>query len=266
MADSDSNGGGGCIEATGSSPTPPKAPCPLLKKNSQTDLLSRLKTRKVLGVGGEDDEGEAHRSKVSGDGAPRATPAPPGSSTGLAITVSPAVRKLQAALSFVDEGHNEGTTGWKYFSDNHQHRCRISSRQQQQHQPQKPKLWQLVSATMFTVIAGMALVIPDKLYEVLFEERSTQGSLSMRLYGGTLLCISLVLWNAFYTADKAIIRWSLALQASYFIVQMGVTVFAVWERGTAPENLALLLSSRALFTLVACFYHRSVGRRTKKQH
>uniref|UniRef100_S4RQM6 Tumor protein p53-inducible protein 11 n=1 Tax=Petromyzon marinus TaxID=7757 RepID=S4RQM6_PETMA len=142
--------------------TPPKAPCPLLKKNSQTDLLSRLKTRKVLGVGGEDDEGEAHRSKVSGDGARRAPPAPPG-----------------------------------LF-----------------------RLWQLVSATMFTVIAGMALVIPDKLYEVLFEERSTQGSLSMRLYGGTLLCISLVLWNAFYTADKAIIRWSLALQASYFIVQM----------------------------------------------
>ncbi|CAM9821831.1 tumor protein p53-inducible protein 11-like [Lethenteron reissneri] len=210
MADSDSNGGGGCIEATGSSPTPPKAPCPLLKKNSQTDLLSRLKTRKVLGVGGEDDEGEAHRSKIS------------------------------QVLG------NESKFGLR--------------------EPLGLRLWQLVSATMFTVIAGMALVIPDKLYEVLFEERSTQGSLSMRLYGGTLLCISLVLWNAFYTADKAIIRWSLALQASYFIVQMGVTVFAVWERGTAPENLALLLSSRALFTLVACFYHRSVGRRTKKQH
>ncbi|XP_032813981.1 tumor protein p53-inducible protein 11-like [Petromyzon marinus] len=210
MADSDSNGGGGCIEATGSSPTPPKAPCPLLKKNSQTDLLSRLKTRKVLGVGGEDDEGEAHRSKIS------------------------------QVLG------NESKFGLR--------------------EPLGLRLWQLVSATMFTVIAGMALVIPDKLYEVLFEERSTQGSLSMRLYGGTLLCISLVLWNAFYTADKAIIRWSLALQASYFIVQMGVTVFAVWERGTAPENLALLLTSRALFTLVACFYHRSVGRRTKKQH
>ncbi|XP_032805230.1 uncharacterized protein LOC116940056 isoform X2 [Petromyzon marinus] len=37
---------------------------PLLKKHSQTDLLSRLKTRKILGVGGEDDDGEIHRSKV----------------------------------------------------------------------------------------------------------------------------------------------------------------------------------------------------------
>uniref|UniRef100_A0A8C4QZQ1 Tumor protein p53-inducible protein 11 n=1 Tax=Eptatretus burgeri TaxID=7764 RepID=A0A8C4QZQ1_EPTBU len=42
-----------------------KPPCPLLKKHSQTDLLSRLKTRKILGVGGEDDDGEIHRSKIS---------------------------------------------------------------------------------------------------------------------------------------------------------------------------------------------------------
>lgn len=39
-------------------------PPPLMKKHSQTDLVSRLKTRKILGVGGEDDEGEVHRSKV----------------------------------------------------------------------------------------------------------------------------------------------------------------------------------------------------------
>lgn len=37
---------------------------PLMKKHSQTDLISRLKSRKILGVGGEDDEGEVHRSKV----------------------------------------------------------------------------------------------------------------------------------------------------------------------------------------------------------
>ncbi|XP_034502345.1 tumor protein p53-inducible protein 11-like isoform X5 [Ailuropoda melanoleuca] len=42
-----------------------KQPPPLMKKHSQTDLVSRLKTRKVLGVGGEDDDGEVHRSKIS---------------------------------------------------------------------------------------------------------------------------------------------------------------------------------------------------------
>ncbi|MGH0122299.1 UNVERIFIED_CONTAM: hypothetical protein FKN15_033316 [Acipenser sinensis] len=36
---------------------------PLMKKHSQSDLVSRLKTRKILGVGGEDDDGEVHRSK-----------------------------------------------------------------------------------------------------------------------------------------------------------------------------------------------------------
>lgn len=45
-----------------------KQPPPLMKKHSQTDLVSRLKTRKILGVGGEDDDGEVHRSKV-GQGA-----------------------------------------------------------------------------------------------------------------------------------------------------------------------------------------------------
>uniref|UniRef100_A0A671T874 Tumor protein p53-inducible protein 11 n=2 Tax=Sinocyclocheilus TaxID=75365 RepID=A0A671T874_9TELE len=35
-------------------------PPPLMKKHSQTDLVSRLKSRKVLGVGGEDDDGEVH--------------------------------------------------------------------------------------------------------------------------------------------------------------------------------------------------------------
>lgn len=38
---------------------------PLMKKHSQTDLISRLKSRKILGVGGEDDDGEVHRSKIS---------------------------------------------------------------------------------------------------------------------------------------------------------------------------------------------------------
>uniref|UniRef100_A0A8C9MJF4 Tumor protein p53-inducible protein 11 n=1 Tax=Serinus canaria TaxID=9135 RepID=A0A8C9MJF4_SERCA len=42
-----------------------KQPPPLMKKHSQTDLVSRLKTRKILGVGGEDDDGEVHRSKIS---------------------------------------------------------------------------------------------------------------------------------------------------------------------------------------------------------
>ncbi|XP_057575101.1 tumor protein p53-inducible protein 11-like isoform X2 [Hippopotamus amphibius kiboko] len=41
-----------------------KQPPPPMKKHSQTDLVSLLKTRKILGVGGEDDDGEVHHSKI----------------------------------------------------------------------------------------------------------------------------------------------------------------------------------------------------------
>lgn len=49
---------------TGASTMASKPHPPLMKKHSQTDLISRLKSRKILGVGGEDDDGEVHRSKV----------------------------------------------------------------------------------------------------------------------------------------------------------------------------------------------------------
>lgn len=61
-----------------------KQPPPLMKKHSQTDLVSRLKTRKILGVGGEDDDGEVHRSKVGLNRGPEpATPRGPPLSTSL---------------------------------------------------------------------------------------------------------------------------------------------------------------------------------------
>ncbi|XP_066270735.1 tumor protein p53-inducible protein 11-like [Branchiostoma lanceolatum] len=46
--------------SSSSSSSPPL----LLRKESCGDLQSRLKTRKMLGVG-EDDDGEIHRSKIS---------------------------------------------------------------------------------------------------------------------------------------------------------------------------------------------------------
>ncbi|XP_032869247.1 tumor protein p53-inducible protein 11-like isoform X2 [Amblyraja radiata] len=39
--------------------------CPLVKKHSQSDLVSRLKSRRVLGMGVKAADGEFHRSKIS---------------------------------------------------------------------------------------------------------------------------------------------------------------------------------------------------------
>ncbi|KFP51722.1 Tumor protein p53-inducible protein 11, partial [Cathartes aura] len=106
-------------------------PPPLMKKHSQTDLVSRLKTRKILGVGGEDDDGEVHRSKIS---------------QVLGNEIKFAVRE-----------------------------------------PLGLRVWQLVSAVMFSGVAIMALAFPDQLYDAVFDEVSVSSKTPIRLYGGALL-------------------------------------------------------------------------------
>uniref|UniRef100_A0A8C0Z8F3 Tumor protein p53-inducible protein 11 n=1 Tax=Cyanistes caeruleus TaxID=156563 RepID=A0A8C0Z8F3_CYACU len=150
-----------------------KQPPPLMKKHSQTDLVSRLKTRKILGVGGEDDDGEVHRSKIS---------------QVLGNEIKFAVRE-----------------------------------------PLGLRVWQLVSAVMFSGVAIMALAFPDQLFDAIFEEESVSSKTPIRLYGGALLSIALIMWNALYTAEKAIIRWSLLAEACYFAVQFLVTTVSLVE-------------------------------------
>lgn len=71
-----------------------KQPPPLMKKHSQTDLVSRLKTRKILGVGGEDDDGEVHRSKVRGTGSPSVRRDVPGPTLGCSMLFPAVMRPL----------------------------------------------------------------------------------------------------------------------------------------------------------------------------
>uniref|UniRef100_G1PZW7 Tumor protein p53-inducible protein 11 n=1 Tax=Myotis lucifugus TaxID=59463 RepID=G1PZW7_MYOLU len=108
-----------------------KQPPPLMKKHSQTDLVSRLKTRKILGVGGEDDDGEVHRSKIS---------------QVLGNEIKFAVRE-----------------------------------------PLGLRVWQFVSAVLFSGIAVMALAFPDQLYDAVFDGAQVTSKTPIRLYGGALL-------------------------------------------------------------------------------
>uniref|UniRef100_A0A8C4V9K4 Tumor protein p53-inducible protein 11 n=1 Tax=Falco tinnunculus TaxID=100819 RepID=A0A8C4V9K4_FALTI len=185
-----------------------KQPPPLMKKHSQTDLVSRLKTRKILGVGGEDDDGEVHRSKIS---------------QVLGNEIKFAVRE-----------------------------------------PLGLRVWQLVSAIMFSGVAIMALTFPDQLYDAIFDEESVSSSKTpIRLYGGALLSISLIMWNALYTAEKVIIRWTLLMEACYFTVQFLVTTVSLVESSRIATGAMLLLVSRALFILISIYYYYQVGRRPK---
>ncbi|XP_061630824.1 tumor protein p53-inducible protein 11-like [Phyllopteryx taeniolatus] len=181
---------------------------PLMKKHSQTDLISRLKSRKILGVGGEDDDGEVHRSKIS--------------------------QMLGNEMKFAVR------------------------------EPIGLRMWLLTSAVGFTAIALMALVFPNHLYEVVFEEELSPTSLSVRLYGGALLSLALIMWNGLYTAEKSVIQWTLLSEACYFAVQFLVTAITLIEIGMLPNAAVLLLLSRVLFLVVTMAYYYHLGRKPKK--
>ncbi|NP_001279196.1 tumor protein p53-inducible protein 11 [Callorhinchus milii] len=186
----------------------PQPQAPLMKKHSQTDLVSRLKTRKILGVGGEDDDGEIHRSKIS--------------------------QVLGNEMKFTLR------------------------------EPLGLRLWQLVSAVMFTVVAVMALLFPEQLYNIVFDDDTANSRTSVRLYGGALLSISLIMWNALYTAEKIIIRWTLLMEAAYCAVQFLVSTLPLFETGVLSQGATMLLSSRGLFILVSLHFYYQVGRKPKK--
>uniref|UniRef100_H3BF93 Tumor protein p53-inducible protein 11 n=1 Tax=Latimeria chalumnae TaxID=7897 RepID=H3BF93_LATCH len=127
------------------------------------------------------------------------------------------------------------------------------------------RLWQFASALMFTGVAVMALTFPDRLYDTIFDEVAAGGSkMSVRLYGGALFSLSLIMWNALYTSEKAIIRWTLLMEACYFTVQFLITTITLVENGAVSNGTMLLLSSRGVFILISFFYYYQVGRRPKK--
>ncbi|KAM8860774.1 tumor protein p53-inducible protein 11-like [Synchiropus picturatus] len=185
-----------------------KPHAPLMKKHSQTDLISRLKSRKVLGVGGEDDDGEVHRSKIS--------------------------QMLGNETKFAVR------------------------------EPVGLRAWILLSAVGFTLMALMAMLFPNQLYEVVFEEKLSTTSISVRLYGGALLSLSLIMWNGLYTAEKNVIQWTLLSEACYFAVQFLVTSITLIEIGILPNAAMLLLLSRLLFLVVTMAYYYHLGRKPKK--
>ncbi|XP_072447956.1 tumor protein p53-inducible protein 11-like isoform X2 [Chiloscyllium punctatum] len=147
---------------------------PLVKKHSQTDLVSRLKTRKILGVGGKDDDGEIHRSKIS--------------------------QVLGNEMKFT------------------------------MREPLGLRIWQVVSAIMFSVVGVTALIFPKRLYETVFDEDGSSTIMAVRLYGGALLITSALLI----------------------------------EKGALPQGASLLQFSRALFILISIYFYYQVGRKPRK--
>ncbi|XP_049746931.1 tumor protein p53-inducible protein 11 isoform X2 [Elephas maximus indicus] len=80
----------------------------------------------------------------------------------------------------------------------------------------------------------------------------------------SLTSISLIMWNALYTAEKVIIRWTLLTEACYFGIQFLVVTASLAETGLVSLGVLLLLASRLLFVVISIYYYYQVGRRSKK--
>ncbi|KAG9334413.1 hypothetical protein JZ751_008163 [Albula glossodonta] len=82
--------------------------------------------------------------------------------------------------------------------------------------------------------------------------------------GRPALCISLIMWNGLYTAEKIVIQWTLLTESCYFAVQFLVTTVTLVEIGLVSNAAILLLLSRVLFLVVSLCYYYHLGRRPKK--
>ncbi|KAK2186335.1 hypothetical protein NP493_205g02000 [Ridgeia piscesae] len=173
------------------------------RKHSSGDLHSRLKTRKLLGVG-ETDDGDVHRSKLS------------------------------QIL-----GHSE------------QLYIRL---------PRGLRIWQLVTAVIFTLLASWALLFPVSLYRHLVGEvANSVVVLPLRLYGAAMLSFAVVLWSSLHSLDKDVIRWSLLASAIYFGLHMSAIGITLLQLGRFLDN-ALCLISPALASGAICgFYHWAIA-------
>ncbi|XP_072128167.1 tumor protein p53-inducible protein 11-like [Mobula birostris] len=186
-----------------------KQDSPLLKKHSQSDLVSRLKSRRILGVGVKDADGEFHRSKIS--------------------------QMLGNEFKF------------------------------DFHEPFGLRHWQFISALAFSAIGILALAFPRTLHGWLFqEEHSRSCAMNLRFHGGALLSISLILWHAVYTTEKAVVRWALLAQTCYFAVGFLVVLITSVDQDAIPQDAAVLLSGFGLFGIFSLFYYIQVGRKPKK--
>ncbi|XP_076115203.1 tumor protein p53-inducible protein 11-like isoform X4 [Mytilus galloprovincialis] len=185
----------------------PSVPASNYRKHSSGDLHSRLKTRKLLGVG-ETDDGDVHRSKLSQI---------LGHSDQLYVRLPPGL-----------------------------------------------KIWQLVLALIFTVIALWAFIFPSHLYETTFGDTSDGKHivLPIRLYGITLICLSLVFWFMVKAVDKELIRLLLLCSIIYFTLHtIAITVNLTYESALTRGRLVLLLIT-SLLTAMSYFFYWAVTFKT----
>lgn len=197
---------------------PPK----LERKHSSGDLHSRLKTRKILGVG-ETDNGDIHRSKISqllGHNEHLYVKFPRGFW----------VWHLFMAVLFTVQGFLAFALPEKTFTSPLDSQALFLAR--------------LHGAALLAFALCLWMVIPK-----------IQCSYSIS-------SICTFLWNFQGTMDKAQARSSLLAIMLYYLLQLGVCVMSVIEAGWPQREMIGTIIVQLVLFLVNLLYHRSIGRST----
>ncbi|XP_064635854.1 tumor protein p53-inducible protein 11-like isoform X5 [Lineus longissimus] len=174
------------------------------RKHSSGDLHSRLKTRKLLGVG-ETDDGDVHRSKLS------------------------------QIL-----GHSENL----YVK-----------------LPRGLRIWQVLVATMFSVVSLWALSFPSNLFNLTFETpEGGNAILPVRLYGAALLSLSIVFWSTVQSVDRDVIRWALMASIVYFVIQIVACSLSIVQSGISLAAIFTCLLTLGGLFMGSHFYCSLTGK------
>lgn len=176
---------------------------PLTGKHSCGDLHSRLKTRKLLGVG-ETDDGDVHRSKLS------------------------------QILGHSDQLYIQLPGGLR--------------------------AWQIVLASLFTIMSVWAFLFPSNYFMFMFETDGSNFTLPIRLYASAISSLSLIYWFTVQASDRETIRMVLLSSVVFFSLQILVlvTCWLPWMSSQPRVSVMcslLAFSLRILTICISCWYY-----------
>ncbi|CAL1279333.1 unnamed protein product [Larinioides sclopetarius] len=234
---------------------PPK----LERKHSSGDLHSRLKTRKILGVG-ETDNGDIHRSK---DGAPphfslsrrkALNGKYPDSRIGRDGPIPwPARSPDLTPLDFFFWGYIKNIVYSERIADISHLKRRIIAAIETVTPDTIFKTWKEIDYRLDN------LFFPENSYDLPRGDDSVpREDLACRFYGCTSLALAFLMWSFWGTMDKAVVRTLLLASALCHSLQVLALVTSQWGSLLNWRTLTYLLV-RSILVLPNAYFYRNIG-------
>ncbi|XP_076313235.1 tumor protein p53-inducible protein 11-like isoform X2 [Tachypleus tridentatus] len=214
------------------------------RKHSSGDLHSRLKTRKILGVG-ETDNGDIHRSKISqvlGHNEHLFVKFPRGFQVWhLSVAIIFTLCGLMLVV-WQTNALEEQTSNIIYpflMGGKHGYLLRDVN------------------------IIHQNLFLPDQWYDITLKHQvigDLNANLATRFYGITLLALAFVLWSFWGTYDKNIARVLLSAVALCHFLQLIAMILHTWNEGELRLRRLLALVVRLILVSLNGYFYWALGR------